>query len=593
MILVCGKVVNLYMKTFGRLKEFFLKNKWSYIVGLFWLLLVDAVQLLVPKILGNLTDDFQNNILSTEGILKYAIYIVLTGAIIGLGRYFWRIYIIGNSRKLEYHLRKELFDHLLTLSPNYFNTHRTGDLMSHATNDINAVRHAMGFGIILMVDSIFLIILSLFMMIRTTSLKLTIIAIFNLPIIVFLTRRFGSVIYQRSKIVQGAFSDLTETSQESFAGMRVIKSFVQEDLVSDNFNEVNKDNLDKNLALVRISGSFRPLLQFVFSISLFITIFYGGKEVIRGNISLGSFIAFYTYLGLLNWPTRALGQVINILQRGAASMDRINLILDEEPEIVETENPIVTDINGYIQFKDVSFKYPNSNNYALSNINFTIEKGQTLAILGRTGSGKSTIADLLLRLYDIQEGSILIDNLEIKDLEFKTLRENIGYVPQDNFLFSETIKDNIAFAFDNNIQEEQVFQAAKMAEVYDNIVEFPKSFNTILGERGVTLSGGQRQRSSIARALIKEPPILILDDSLSAVDTETEESILNNLDSFISNTTTIIISHRVSTIQNADEIIFLDNGSIVERGTHDELLNLNGFYKDLYEKQLLEEKIQG
>ena len=581
------------MKTFGRLKEFFLKNKWSYIVGLFWLLLVDAVQLLVPKILGNLTDDFQNNILSTEGILKYAIYIVLTGAIIGLGRYFWRIYIIGNSRKLEYHLRKELFDHLLTLSPNYFNTHRTGDLMSHATNDINAVRQAMGFGIILMVDSIFLIILSLFMMIRTTSLKLTIIAIFNLPIIVFLTRRFGSVIYQRSKIVQGAFSDLTETSQESFAGMRVIKSFVQEDLVSDNFNEVNKDNLDKNLALVRISGSFRPLLQFVFSISLFITIFYGGKEVIRGNISLGSFIAFYTYLGLLNWPTRALGQVINILQRGAASMDRINLILDEDPEIVETENPIVTDINGYIQFKDVSFKYPNSNNYALSNINFTIEKGQTLAILGRTGSGKSTIADLLLRLYDIQEGSILIDNLEIKDLEFKTLRENIGYVPQDNFLFSETIKDNIAFAFDNNIQEEQVFQAAKMAEVYDNIVEFPKSFNTILGERGVTLSGGQRQRSSIARALIKEPPILILDDSLSAVDTETEESILNNLDSFISNTTTIIISHRVSTIQNADEIIFLDNGSIVERGTHDELLNLNGFYKDLYEKQLLEEKIQG
>lgn len=582
------------MKTFSRLKGFFLKNKWTYILGLIWLLLVDSVQLLIPKILGSLANDFQDNTINMKHLLNYAFYILLTGAIIGMGRYFWRIYIIGNSRKLEYHLRKELFDHLLTLSPNYFNAHKTGDLMSHATNDINAIRMAMGFGTIMMVDSLFIIILSLIMMVKTTTLKLTIIAVFNLPIIIFITRRFGSMIYNRSRIVQGAFSDLTEVSQESFAGMRVIKSFVQEDLVSDNFYLVNEDNLQKNLNLVKVSGSFRPLLQFVFSISLLITIFYGGKEVVRGNISLGSFVAFYTYLGLLNWPTRALGQVINVLQRGAASMDRLNLILDEQPEITETNQPIhLNDMKGKVQFENVSFRYPNSNYNALSNINFTLYKGDTLAILGRTGSGKSTIASLLLRLYDIEEGSIFIDDIEIKDLSLKTLRENIGYVPQDNFLFSQSLKENIAFAFDEEVPDSKIYDAAKMAEVYDNIIEFPRAFDTILGERGVTLSGGQKQRTSIARALIKEPSILILDDSLSAVDTETEENILNNLKSLSKNTTTIIISHRVSTIQDADEIIFLEDGKIVERGKHNELLALNGFYRDLYEKQLLEEKIKG
>lgn len=582
------------MKSFRRLKNFFWENKWTYLLGLIWLLVVDSFQLIVPQILGGFTDNLISQNLNVEMILRYAIYIILTGAIIGIGRYFWRIYIIGNSRKLEYHLRKKLFDHLLNLSPNYFNTHKTGDLMSHATNDINAIRMAMGFGIIMIVDSLFIIVLTLIMMVRTTSLQLTIIAILNLPIIVIMTRRFGALIYNRSRIVQGAFSDLTEVTQESFAGMRVIKSFVQEDLVSNNFHNVNKDNLKKNLNLVKVSGAFRPFLQFVFSISLLITIFYGGKEVIRGNISLGSFIAFYTYLGLLNWPTRALGQVINVLQRGAASMDRLNLILDEEPEIVEIKEPVVLDsVKGTIEFKDVSFKYPNSNFNALSNINFKVDKGKTLAILGRTGSGKSTIVNLLLRLYDIEKGAIYIDGVEIKDLSLKSLRENIGYVPQDNFLFSESLKDNIAFAFDEEVPDDKIYKAAKMAEVYDNIMEFPLAFDTILGERGVTISGGQKQRTSIARALIKNPSILILDDSLSAVDTETEENILNNLKTFTKDTTTIIISHRVSTVQEADEIIFLDDGKIVERGTHNELLKLNGLYRDLYEKQLLEEKIKG
>ena len=580
------------MKSFKRLKGFFWENKRAYIFGLFWLLFVDLVQLIIPKILQFLTDNLQNNTLSKGQLIKYSIYIVLSGIGIGMGRYFWRIYIIGNSRKLEYYLRKKLFNHLSTLSPNYFNHNKTGDLMSHATNDINSVRMALGFGTIMLVDSLFIIILSLFMMIRTTSFKLTLIAVFNLPIIILLTRKFGSVIYSRSKEVQVALSDLTETTQENFSGIRIIKSFVQEDLVSNSFTKVNDNNFHKNLDLVKVSGSFRPLLQFVFSISLLITIFYGGKQVISGNISLGSFIAFNSYLALLNWPTRALGQVINVLQRGAASMDRLNTIFDEKADIVEKEGAIVLDeFKGKIEFQNVTFKYPNSNFNALTNISFKVDPGQTLAIIGRAGSGKTTIISLLLRLYDIDQGSIYVDDISIKDMSLSSLRENIGYVPQDNFLFSDSLKENIAFSFDKEVPIEKVYEAAKASEVYDNIIDFPKGFDTILGERGVTLSGGQKQRTSISRALIKDPSILILDDSLSAVDTATEESILNNLDKIEGKTTKIIISHRISTIQSADEILLLDDGDIVERGKHKDLLDLNGLYKELYERQLLEEKI--
>lgn len=580
------------MKSFKRLKGFFWENKRAYIFGLFWLLFVDLVQLVIPKILQFLTDNLQNNTLSKGQLIKYSIYIVLSGIGIGMGRYFWRIYIIGNSRKLEYYLRKKLFNHLSTLSPNYFNHNKTGDLMSHATNDINSVRMALGFGTIMLVDSLFIIILSLFMMIRTTSFKLTLIAVFNLPIIILLTRKFGSVIYSRSKEVQVALSDLTETTQENFSGIRIIKSFVQEDLVSNSFTKVNDNNFHKNLDLVKVSGSFRPLLQFVFSISLLITIFYGGKQVISGNISLGSFIAFNSYLALLNWPTRALGQVINVLQRGAASMDRLNTIFDEKADIVEKEGAIVLDeFKGKIEFQNVTFKYPNSNFNALTNISFKVDPGQTLAIIGRAGSGKTTIISLLLRLYDIDQGSIYVDDISIKDMSLSSLRENIGYVPQDNFLFSDSLKENIAFSFDKEVPIEKVYEAAKASEVYDNIIDFPKGFDTILGERGVTLSGGQKQRTSISRALIKDPSILILDDSLSAVDTATEESILNNLDKIEGKTTKIIISHRISTIQSADEILLLDDGDIVERGKHKDLLDLNGLYKELYERQLLEEKI--
>ncbi|NMB08258.1 MAG: ABC transporter ATP-binding protein [Tissierellia bacterium] len=580
------------MQNFITLKDFFKQNKWNYILGIICLLIIDSIQLLIPQIIRKVTNLLEEGLIVPTELLKYSLLILLTGFLIAAGRYLWRINIFGTSRKMEHYLRNMFFEHLLTLSPNYFTTHKTGDLMAHATNDINAVRQASGQGIMMAVDATFLTILSMIMMAKTTNIKLTLIALATLPFITLTVNKFGKVIYRRFTSVQEAFANLTDTTQENFAGIRVIKSFVQEDLALEEFTQVNEDNLSKNLALVKVSGIFHPLVQFVSSISFLIVIIYGGRLVMLDTITLGDFIAFNNYLGLLIWPMMAVGWVVNILQRGVASMERINTILDEESEIIDSENPIPLDkARGKIEFKNVDFKYPGAKEPVLKNINFTIEEGKTLAIVGRTGSGKTTIVNLLLRLYDIDHGEILLDDINIKDIKMQDLRENIAYVPQDNFLFSTTIKDNIGFAFDEEVSDEMIIEAAKAAEVYNNIVDFPNSFDTVLGERGVTLSGGQKQRVSIARALIKDSPILILDDSLSSVDTETEEKILNNLEKLTNRKTTIIISHRISTIQNADEIIVLDDGQIIERGTHDILVENNGLYNYLYEKQLLEEKI--
>lgn len=580
------------MQNFITLKDFFKQNKWNYILGIICLLIIDSIQLLIPQIIRKVTNLLEEGLIVPTELLKYSLLILLTGFLIAAGRYLWRINIFGTSRKMEHYLRNMVFEHLLTLSPNYFTTHKTGDLMAHATNDINAVRQASGQGIMMAVDATFLTILSMIMMAKTTNIKLTLIALATLPFITLTVNKFGKVIYRRFTSVQEAFANLTDTTQENFAGIRVIKSFVQEDLALEEFTQVNEDNLSKNLALVKVSGIFHPLVQFVSSISFLIVIIYGGRLVMLDTITLGDFIAFNNYLGLLIWPMMAVGWVVNILQRGVASMERINAILDEESEIIDSENPIPLDkARGKIEFKNVDFKYPGAKEPVLKNINFTIEEGKTLAIVGRTGSGKTTIVNLLLRLYDIDHGEILLDDINIKDIKMQDLRENIAYVPQDNFLFSTTIKDNIGFAFDEEVSDEMIIEAAKAAEVYNNIVDFPNSFDTVLGERGVTLSGGQKQRVSIARALIKDSPILILDDSLSSVDTETEEKILNNLKKLTNRKTTIIISHRISTIQNADEIIVLDDGQIIERGTHDILVENNGLYNYLYEKQLLEEKI--
>jgi len=581
------------MGKFKHIEDFFKKYKWKYILGIFVLLFVDGLQLITPKILGYVTDALSAHTLSMKEIFFYAFLIVLIAVFIAAFRYLWRMLIIGSSRQLEFWLRNKLFAHLEKLSLNYFYHNKTGDLMAHATNDINAVRMAFGMGIVMMTDAIFLTASTIIIMMVSIDIKFTLIALIPFPFVAFIVMFFGKLIQKRFKRVQEAFSNLTDKAQESFSGIRVIKSFVQEESEINNFAKANEANLKANMNLVKVWGAMSPLVIFLSALSFVITLYYGGTLVIDKVISLGQLVSFISYLELLTWPMMAIGHVINVLQRGIASMTRINEILDTEPEIHDDDNTL--DIDNFeesIEFRNLSFTYPGAKVPALSDINIKLEKGKTLAVIGKTGSGKSTLANLLLRLYNVEEGSILLGGYDINKIPIDLLRRKIGYVPQDNFLFSCSIRDNIAFA-DENMPFEKIEEAAKITSVHDDIIGFPNKFDTQLGERGVTLSGGQKQRVSIARAIAKNPGIMIFDDCLSAVDTKTEEKILSNLKEVTKDRTSIIIAHRISTVKHADEIIVLDEGRIIERGTHDELVALGGYYSSIYHKQLLEEKIAG
>lgn len=579
-------------KSLKPLLKYFRKYKVQYILGIFFLLFIDVVQLYIPQILKYFANDYQRGVLTMASATKYAILTIVTGLMVAVARYFWRNFIIGNSMRVDYDLRKDFFWKLTSLSQNFFNTHKTGDLMSLATNDINAVRMTLGQGIIMFIDSTFLLILNLVMMIKTTNVLFASKVLFTIPLIILIVMRFGGVIHSRFKAVQAQYGTITDRAQENFSGIRIIKAFGQEEENAKLFREENQNYYDKNIELAKLQSFFNPFIHVLSNISYMLLLFFGAKEVMAGTMLLGDFIAFNAYLGLMMWPARALGMVIVFMQRGAASMDRLTNIFRTEPEIVDREGAIELDeIKGNIEFKNVSFKYAPELPYALKDISFKIEQGKTLAILGRTGSGKSSIVNVLLRLYDINEGEILVDGHELKDVTLNSLRENISYVPQDDFLFSKTVKENIEFHYEQELDDEMIEKYAKIAGVYDDIIEFKDGFGTILGERGVTLSGGQKQRVSIARALAKEKNVLIMDDSLSAVDTQTEEEILKNLNTDEADVSKIIISHRVSTIKDADEILFIEDGAIVERGTHDELVSLGGRYNKLYEDQLLEQKI--
>lgn len=579
-------------KSLKPLLKYFRKYKVQYILGIFFLLFIDVVQLYIPQILKYFANDYQRGVLTMASATKYAILTIVTGLMVAVARYFWRNFIIGNSMRVDYDLRKDFFWKLTSLSQNFFNTHKTGDLMSLATNDINAVRMTLGQGIIMFIDSTFLLILNLVMMIKTTNVLFASKVLFTIPLIILIVMRFGGVIHSRFKAVQAQYGTITDRAQENFSGIRIIKAFGQEEENAKLFREDNQDYYNKNIELAKLQSFFNPFIHVLSNISYMLLLFFGAKEVMAGTMLLGDFIAFNAYLGLMMWPSRALGMVIVFMQRGAASMDRLTNIFRTEPEIVDREGAIELDeIKGNIEFKNVSFKYTPELPYALKDISFKIEPGKTLAILGRTGSGKSSIVNVLLRLYDINEGEILVDGHEVKDVTLNSLRDNISYVPQDDFLFSKTVKENIEFHYEHELDDETIEKYAKIAGVYDDIIEFKDGFDTILGERGVTLSGGQKQRVSIARALAKEKNVLIMDDSLSAVDTQTEEEILKNLNTDEADVSKIIISHRVSTIKDADEILFIEDGAIVERGTHDELVSLGGRYNKLYEDQLLEQKI--
>ncbi len=570
--------------------DFVKRHKAKYIFGIIFVLVVDVLQMVLPRIIGQITDDMQNRTINKAMLLSYAGLILLVALLTMTFRYLYRIYIIGTEKKLEYELRKKLFDHMLTLSSKYYNTHKTGDLMAHATNDINAVRMAAGMGVLLLVDTVFLTISVIIIMLATIDIRLTLIALSPLPLIAIFSMVFGKFIHKRFTQVQEAFSGLTERVQESLSGIRVVKAFVQERPVLEQFNAASQKSLEKNMRLAKLWGIMFPLGQMVATLSYIIAFSYGGIQVINGHISLGEFIAFNTYLGLLIWPMMSFGWIMNIVQRGSASLDRINVILTAIPDIKDNDPLPIGSIEGHIEFENVSFSYNKKQEPVLKDININLEPGRTLAIIGETGSGKTSLVNLILRLYDISGGKLKIDGSPIDRIPLSTLRTSIGYVPQDSFLFSTSIRENIAFGVEKASIKE-IEEAAKTAQIYDNIMDLPDGFDTIVGERGVTLSGGQKQRVSIARALIKDPKILVLDDSLSAVDTDTEERILQGLKVIMKDRTSIIIAHRISSIKHADEIIVLDNGQIVERGRHDRLIDLKGHYYSLYHKQLLEEEL--
>jgi len=579
------------MKHFITLKDFFLENRTIYLIGLCWLIVTNVLQVAIPRILG-LTIDVIAAASSTEPLIQYITLIGIIAIGLAVSRYFWRIYMVGVSRKLEYYLRNRIFKHLLLLDPRFYNNSKTGDLMALSSNDVVAVRMAFAGGVVLVADAIIITSFAVAVMAITIDPILTLIALLPLPIIALSVARFSKMIHDRFKVVQGAFANVTDKVQENISAVRVVKTFVLEKIQIEKFNKASTEVIGTNMRLVKVSGFLYPFIQYLASISTLIVLGYGGYLVIIERISIGDFIAFNSYVLILTWPMMAIGYVINLMQRGTASMARINELLAAEPEIIDDEmvDSSIKTIKGNIEFKNLDFAYPGTSKKVLKDFSLSIDQGETVAIFGRTGSGKSTIADLILRLYSTDKDKLFIDNKEIHTIPVETLRRNIGYVPQDSFLFSQTIRENIAFGYPDASME-KIVEVAKAASIYDDIMDFPDKFETVVGERGITLSGGQKQRITIARALLVNPSILILDDSLSAVDTVTEEKILDFLNGYRQNRSTIIISHRISAVKNVDKIVVLDEGRIVQQGRHDELIrDVRSIYYKMYQMQLLEEE---
>jgi ATP-binding cassette subfamily B multidrug efflux pump len=569
----------------------FARYKWAVIVGVVALLAVDGMQLVIPRIIKRAVDDLTAGGILRSDLVHYGLTIALLAGGIAVLRFFWRFLIIGTSRHIEEDLRNEIFSHLQSLSARYFAVTKTGDLMAHATNDLNAVRMACGIGIVAAVDALILGLATVGFMLAL-NVRLTLLALLPMPVIALFTLRAGRLLHQRFEMVQATFADLTERVRESFAGIRVVKAYAQEEHELGRLAEVGREYIGKNIHLVRVWGAFFPFNMLLSSMSVVIIIFFGGRAVILGSITTGDLVAFTSYLGILTWPMIAMGWVVNVMQRGAASMGRINRILETRPEIVDREGARdLAEPRGEIEFRDVTFRYAEGLDPALDRVSVHVRPGETLGVVGRTGSGKSTVCNLLLRIYEPSSGGVLVDGLDSRDIKLSALRATIGYVPQDTFLFSDTVRENIRFGRPDS-PEDAVREAARIAGILDEIEAFPRGMDTLVGERGVTLSGGQKQRIAIARALLADPRIVVLDDALSSVDTATEERIQKELKTALLGRTSVIVSHRISSIRQADQILVLDDGCVIERGTHDELLAHGGLYASIYERQLLEAEME-
>ncbi len=556
-------------------------------LGLVCLLSVDGMQLFIPRIIKRAVDDLTAGGIGRETLGEYALMICGLALAISVLRFLWRFLIIGTSRHIEEDLRNRLFRHLQKLSAGYYAVTKTGDLMAHATNDLNAVRMASGIGIVAATDAVILGLATIGFML-VLNVRLTLLALVPMPVIALFTLRAGRLLHQRFERVQETFSDLTERVRESIAGIRVVKAYAQEEHELRRLADVGQKYVRKNVHLVRIWGAFFPFIMLLSSMSVVIVIFFGGRQVMVGSITTGDLVAFMSYLGILTWPMIAMGWVVNVMQRGAASMGHINKILETDPEIADREGAWdLVDVRGEVEFRDVTFSYEGGIEPALQDVNVVVPAGATLGVLGRTGSGKSTLINLLLRIHEPTEGAVLLDGHDVCGLTLSSLRGGIGYVPQDTFLFSDTIRENIRFGAPD-ASGDRIRAAAHVAGMLEEIESFPEGMDTLVGERGVTLSGGQKQRIAIARALLVDPAVVVLDDALSSVDTATEERIQNELKGALKGRTSIIVSHRISSIRHADEIIVFDEGRVTERGTHDELVALGGLYQTIYERQLLE-----
>ncbi len=578
------------MKVFKTLKNDIIENRRQILIGLVALLVVDILQLFIPRVVKYAIDDLTLGMISPARLLLYGLEVLILALGIGGLRYIWRYSLLGATRRIEKALRDRLLNHLQTLSPAYFSRTKVGDLMAHATNDIDAVRMAMSLGVVFLVDTIILGVLTIFFMIYIDP-KLTLFAILPMPLITIITLFFSRTIHHRFEIVQRAFASLTERVREAIAGIRVIKSYVLEEREERKLSQLSEDYVQKNLNVTKVWGMFFPIILFFSNLSMAIVLYMGGRLTILQSISPGDFVAFMSYLGLLAWPMMALGWGINVIQRGGASMTRLNRIFAEPPEIVDARGVLPLEpLKGTIDIKGLTFTPGNGGKPLLRDVHLSLKEGERIVIVGRTGCGKTVFCNLLARVLEPPEGHLFIDGIEIHEIPLKTLRRSIGYVPQDTFLFSDTIRDNIAYG-KLDASDKEIEEAARLAQIYDEITEFPNGMNTVVGEKGVTLSGGQRQRIALARAVLMNPPIFILDDALSSVDIQTEERVLEGLEKFLKGKTSIVITHRIAPLRRADRIVVLEEGRVAETGNHHTLLSEDGIYADLYWHRQWEEEL--